>query len=156
MTDDFLDHLQSENIFTLGLNKALIVQGNDSNHIISTSKELINKIHDRDMEVTLYTFRNEYDFLFFDYGQDPYEEYQLFYDMGIDGFFTEFPLSLKRFLEWKEEEHQMVTTTTAQSTTASTAATNFPSGLDLMLPLSSCLFIKLLSAHFHLRLSSLS
>ena len=122
VTDDMLDELQNQGIFTLGLNKDLIVQGNASNHIISVSKDLIDKIHARGMELTLYTFRNEFDFLYFDYGQDPYEEYQFFFDLGIDGFFTEFPSSLNRFLRWKEQEYYNNdrTTTTPQSMTTTT------------------------------------
>ncbi len=53
----------------------------------------------------LYTFRNEYEFLLWDYGQDPYEEYQRFLDLGIDGYFTDFAASLHRFLESKRAEH---------------------------------------------------
>lgn len=48
------------------------------------------------MKVHAYTFRNEHRHLRWDYGQDPYDEYQTFVDMGVDGLFTDFPKSLSR------------------------------------------------------------
>jgi len=51
------------------------------------------------MKVHVYTFRNENHFLRWDYGQDPFVEYEAFLELGIDGFFTDFPGSLRRFLE---------------------------------------------------------
>jgi len=46
----------------------------------------------------VYTFRNEYMFLPYDYGADPYREYDEFVKLGADGFFTDFPWSLSNYL----------------------------------------------------------
>jgi hypothetical protein len=39
------------------------------------------------MKVHAYTFRNEYNHLMWDHGQDPYVELEMFLNAGIDGFF---------------------------------------------------------------------
>lgn len=54
------------------------------------------------MEVHAYTFRNEYHHLNWNYGQDPYNEYETYLNMGLDGYFTDFPASAKRFLDWQK------------------------------------------------------
>ena len=55
-----------------------------------------------------WTFRNEYEELSsWDDGQDPYVEYQRFLDVGLDGYFTDFPGSLRRFFDAKEN-HQVI------------------------------------------------
>ncbi len=59
------------------------------------------------MKVHVYTFRNENHHLRWDYGQDPYVEYQTFLDLGVDGFFTDFPGSLRRFLDAKAQEYRL-------------------------------------------------
>ena len=51
----------------------------------------------------VYTFRNENQYLAFDYGADPYKEYERFLQLGIDGFFTDFPGSLGNYLELLHE-----------------------------------------------------
>ena len=55
------------------------------------------------MSVFSWTFRNEYQELSsWEDGQDPYVEYQRFLDVGLDGYFTDFPGSLRRFIDAKE------------------------------------------------------
>jgi len=46
----------------------------------------------------VFVFRNEYMFLPYDYGADPYREYDEFVKLGADGFFTDFPWSLSNYL----------------------------------------------------------
>lgn len=56
-------------------------------------------MHHHFSQVHPYTFRNEYDYLAWDYGADPYREYELFHKIGIDGFFTDFPWSLANYMD---------------------------------------------------------
>jgi glycerophosphoryl diester phosphodiesterase len=42
------------------------------------------------MVVHAYTFRDEAKWLLKDYNGDPLQEYSRFYDLGIDGVFTDF------------------------------------------------------------------
>ena len=55
-------------------------------------------------QVHPYTFRNEDQFLAFDYGTDPYKEYEMFISLGVDGLFTDFPGSFSNYLELMEEK----------------------------------------------------
>lgn len=48
-----------------------------------------------------YTFRNENQFLHFNFSQDPYNEYDYWLNkIGVDGLFTDFTGSLHRYQEW--------------------------------------------------------
>lgn len=53
------------------------------------------------LQVHPYTYRNENQFLHFNFRQDPYAEYDYWInDVGVDGLFTDFPASLRRYQEW--------------------------------------------------------
>lgn len=107
LTSEFMDTLQSEQIYSLGLNKEIIVKGNLSYHIVSIEEDLVKDIRNRGMELTLYTLRNEHYFLYYDYSQDPFKEMETLFHLGIDAYFTDFPTSLNNFLNWKQLEYQM-------------------------------------------------
>lgn len=47
--------------------------------------------HAAGLVVHPYTFRNEEKYLTADYGGDPIAEYKQFYDLGVDGVFSDFP-----------------------------------------------------------------
>ena len=47
------------------------------------------------LKVHPYTFRNEDSYLLYDYGADPAAEYDQFYDLGVDGYFTDFPWTVR-------------------------------------------------------------
>ncbi len=65
------------------------------------------QMHSHGLEVVVWTFRNDDQHLSWDYGKDPYEEYQRYLDMGVDGFFTDFPGSLNGFFKVKELEAKL-------------------------------------------------
>lgn len=52
---------------------------------------LINDAHAKGLFVHTYTFRNESGFLASDYKNNPEAEYRQFINLGIDGYFTDFP-----------------------------------------------------------------
>ncbi|HTF80396.1 MAG TPA: glycerophosphodiester phosphodiesterase [Cytophagales bacterium] len=52
---------------------------------------LIKKAHAKNLFVHAYTFRNEGKRLLSDYNNDPVLEYKDFFDLGVDGVFTDFP-----------------------------------------------------------------
>lgn len=65
---------------------------------------LFHQLHSHGLSVFSWTFRNEYEELSsWEDGQDPYLEYQRFLDVGLDGYFTDFPGSLRRFFDAKED-----------------------------------------------------
>lgn len=53
--------------------------------------DLIERAHKKGLVVHAYTFRDEPNFLLPAYNNDPKAEYKNFYDLGIDGVFTDFP-----------------------------------------------------------------
>lgn len=87
----------------IGPSKVSIVPVNVTTNKILPATKLVEEAHARGLAVHAYTFRNEYIFLAFDYGQDPYMEYsQLIYDLHLDGFFTDFPATALRFLRTRQ------------------------------------------------------
>ncbi len=51
----------------------------------------------------MYTFRNEEKYLACDWKQDPYNELEDFFKLNIDGYYTDFPATVTRFLNMKYE-----------------------------------------------------
>ncbi|CAK8686229.1 unnamed protein product [Clavelina lepadiformis] len=85
----------------LGTSKDTIVQVNPNTMKIIQTSDFIDRAHSYQLEVHAYTFRNEDQFLARDYGSDPYREYEMFVEIGVDGLFTDFPWSLSRHMEYR-------------------------------------------------------
>jgi glycerophosphoryl diester phosphodiesterase len=66
-----------------------VVDERDRHIALPTS--LIRRAHKRGLDVHTWTFRNEPRRLAPEYGGDPKNEYKLFYALGIDGLFSDFP-----------------------------------------------------------------
>jgi glycerophosphoryl diester phosphodiesterase len=64
---------------------------NDADKVTLTPTSLIQDAHDAGLKVHLYTMRNEPRFLASDYNGNPELEYRQFIQLGIDGYFTDFP-----------------------------------------------------------------
>lgn len=86
--------------FGIGVWKNMIIPTNKYNYLQSTT-DLVSKAHEYDLKVHAYTFRNEDKYLAWNYTQDPYNEYETFLNTRIDGYFTDFPATLKTFLDMK-------------------------------------------------------
>ena len=71
----------------------------DVKHENYTDASMIEDAHNAGLDVHAFTFRNEDEKLLFEYGQDPYNEFEKFLNLGIDGYFTDFPATAKRFLD---------------------------------------------------------
>lgn len=63
----------------------------DADRVLGNPTSLIQDAHAAGLIVHLYTLRNEEFFLASDYLGNPAAEYQQFIDLGVDGFFTDFP-----------------------------------------------------------------
>jgi glycerophosphoryl diester phosphodiesterase len=64
---------------------------NDADRVTLAPSSLINDAHAKGLFVHTYTFRNESRFLASDYKNNPEAEYRQFINLGIDGYFTDFP-----------------------------------------------------------------
>lgn len=104
-SDEELDEL-SEICYGIGVSKSIIVHVDEDTNKIDNISNLIERTHQRGLQIHTYTMKNEATSLAFDYGQDAYEEYELFTRLDIDGMFTDFPSSMERFREWNNCQQQ--------------------------------------------------
>ena len=86
-----------------GISKDALVLKTPDNHIDRVNTTFIEDTHAMGKQVHVFTFRNEYMHLVWDYGQDPYTEYDFHLSMGVDGYFSDFPRTARQFLKWKKE-----------------------------------------------------
>ena len=74
----------------IGPYKRLIVpEGEDK--ALKAPMSLVADAHAAGLLVHPYTFRNEAQYLANDYGGDPAAEYHQFFELGVDGLFSDFP-----------------------------------------------------------------
>lgn len=96
-----LDYYAEQGFYALAITQEMIVRRSLNNHIDHVKEDLIEQIHERGMKFVVYTLRNEFVYYAFDYGQDPYAEFQHYLDLGTDMIFTDFPGSLCQFYKYK-------------------------------------------------------
>jgi myo-inositol-hexaphosphate 3-phosphohydrolase len=63
----------------------------DADRVLGTPTSLVEDAHAAGLLVHPYTFRNEGIFLASDYNGDPQKEFEQFINLGVDGYFTDFP-----------------------------------------------------------------
>jgi glycerophosphoryl diester phosphodiesterase len=66
-------------------------QTSDADRVTGTPTTLIADAHKAGLQVHLYTLRDDAFFLASSYNGDASKEYKQFIDLGVDGFFTDFP-----------------------------------------------------------------
>jgi len=98
--------------FAVSPDKNVIVPRNATTGYVDESgiqhgKEFVSMVHETTaMEVHPWVLRDEYMYLAWNYGQDPYNEYTLFIkDVRVDGFFTDFPKTATNYLRLFELEN---------------------------------------------------
>jgi glycerophosphoryl diester phosphodiesterase len=64
---------------------------NGQDRITGTPSSLVADAHDKGLFVHAYTFRNEARYLASSYTNNPQVEYATFFNLGVDGFFSDFP-----------------------------------------------------------------
>jgi glycerophosphoryl diester phosphodiesterase len=74
----------------IGPSKRLIIPTNTENQLLPPTT-LVSDAHQAGLLVHPYTFRNEDVFLAADYNGDPVLEYEQFFNLGIDGLFSDNP-----------------------------------------------------------------
>ncbi|KAI5071024.1 hypothetical protein GOP47_0014023 [Adiantum capillus-veneris] len=98
-SEAYLNYIK-EYVVGIGPWKDTLVPPDTMNHL-KNSTHLVHRAHSHGLQVHPYTFRNENQFLHFDFNQDPYQEYQFWISiMKVDGIFTDFPGSLHMYQEW--------------------------------------------------------
>ena len=61
--------------------------------------DLIKKIHELGMKIFPWTFKNELSSLCWDYLGDVQNELEQFFQLGVDGFFADYPNTVSSFLD---------------------------------------------------------
>lgn len=97
VTDELLNSMTSY-IVGIGPWKQAIVEVDQTTNKIVRTTNFMEKVKRHGYMVHAYTFRNEDQFLAFDYAADPYREYKKFLDLGVDGLFTDFPSTMVDYL----------------------------------------------------------
>jgi glycerophosphoryl diester phosphodiesterase len=64
---------------------------NETDRELLPPTDLVERAHDHGLLIHTWTFRNEQHRLASDYGGNPINEYLLFYGLGVDGVFSDFP-----------------------------------------------------------------
>ena len=57
--------------------------------------EFLQKVHEHGLVAHVWTFKNEWNNLYWENGQDPYSEMEEFLQLGVGGFFSDFPLTAR-------------------------------------------------------------
>jgi glycerophosphoryl diester phosphodiesterase len=93
-TDEGLEEI-SEYADGIGPWKRYIVStlgtGPESSRTLAPPTDLIDRAHEHGLQIHTWTFRNEQSRLVSNYGGNPINEYLQFYELGIDGVFSDFP-----------------------------------------------------------------
>ena len=85
----------SDQKVSLVMKNLLVVENFSLNHSLSHFR--------RGLKVHCWVARNEPSELLWDYGLDPYRQYEdLISNVGVDGIFTDFPWSLRNYLDFAE------------------------------------------------------
>ena len=64
---------------------------NETDRVLLPPTDLVERVHDHGLLIHTWTFRNEQRRLASDFGGNPVNEYLLFYELGVDGLFSDFP-----------------------------------------------------------------
>lgn len=99
--DDTLQRAQKADISSIGLDKELLVSTAENGYIDKINQDLLDRIHNLGMQVYAYTFKNELPTLKWDYRGDMRNELHQFYQMGLDGYFSDFPNTVRSYLNSK-------------------------------------------------------
>ncbi len=73
----------------IGPDKRSIVP--EKNHVLQPPTDLILLAHKAGLQVHPYTFRTDKEYLHPYYKGDPLAEYRQFFQLGVDGLFSDFP-----------------------------------------------------------------
>jgi glycerophosphoryl diester phosphodiesterase len=74
----------------IGVNKNLIAP-RDCNGKLKSPTSLVENAHDCNLQIHAWTFRKEDNFLPLDFQGNPQGEYELFFNLGVDGVFSDNP-----------------------------------------------------------------
>lgn len=107
LTDTDWDRLDKLKLAGMGVDKGnLVTPGHKDNLGRGSYKwgeptDFLDVVHQHGLKAHCFTFRNEWMKLYWEHGQDPYSQFEEFLKLGTDGYFSDFPLTIRRFLHYK-------------------------------------------------------
>jgi len=107
LTDAHWQRLEKLKLAGVGVDKGgLVTPGHKDDANRGSSKwgeptDFLDVVHKHGLKAHCFTFRNEWMKLYWDHGQDPYSQLEEFLKLGVDGYFSDFPLTTRRFLHYK-------------------------------------------------------
>ncbi|KAI3825625.1 hypothetical protein L1987_07141 [Smallanthus sonchifolius] len=100
-SDDYFNYIKKY-VVGIGPWKDTIVPVKDN--YLQTPTDLVTRAHAHNLQVHPYTFRNENQYLHFNFCEDPYMEFDYWINtIGVDGLFTDFAGSLHHYQEWTSQ-----------------------------------------------------
>jgi len=109
LTKSNWERLEKINLLGLGVDKGGLVTPGHPDSIgrgmyrWGQPTDFIQEVHSHGLKVHCFTFRNEWMKLYWESGQDPYSDLEEFLALGNDGYFSDFPLTVRRFLHYKRK-----------------------------------------------------
>ena len=97
-----LQRVKNADVFAICLEKSLLVPLDSKGNCGVSNKCLVDEIHTLGMQVYAYTFKNELNTLCWNYEGDVRNELEKFYMLGIDGYFADYPNTVRSFLDGKD------------------------------------------------------
>jgi len=108
LTSTVWDRLDKLKLAGMGVDKGnLVTPGHKDDANRGSEKwgaptDFLDVVHKHGLKAHCFTFRNEWMKLYWDHGQDPYSQLEEFLELGTDGYFSDFPLTIRRFLHYKD------------------------------------------------------
>eukprot|EP00090_Calanus_glacialis_P015355 TRINITY_DN2423_c0_g1_i4.p1 TRINITY_DN2423_c0_g1~~TRINITY_DN2423_c0_g1_i4.p1 ORF type:complete len:412 (-),score=121.17 TRINITY_DN2423_c0_g1_i4:165-1400(-) len=108
LTDTVWDRLDKLKLAGMGVDKGnLVTPGHKDDANRGSIKwgaptDFLDVVHEHGLKAHCFTFRNEWMKLYWEHGQDPYSQLEEFLELGTDGYFSDFPLTIRRFLHYKD------------------------------------------------------
>jgi glycerophosphoryl diester phosphodiesterase len=94
----------AKTLYGIAPHKRLIVPATATGQIQNPTT-LVQDAHAAGLKVHVYTFRNELESLARFYEGDPFKEYIQFFELGVDGLFTDHPDTALKALQWYREQN---------------------------------------------------
>ena len=102
MWSSALDWAKRNDIHGFGLDKNFFIVKDKNGYISKSYRYMINEAKENGLILHIYTFAHDQQLMDsrfpWNFGADPYSEYQFYAGMGFDGLFTDFPAMARRFL----------------------------------------------------------
>lgn len=93
------ERVKNAEVVSMCFDKKLIVPVDTKGNCGTTNQTLVDQIHGLGMSVYAYTFKNEQSSMCWGHLGDVRNELDRFYELGLDGYFADYPNTVRSFLD---------------------------------------------------------